>query len=1035
METNITSQTQNNNMRLYSLSPEKLAGLTNGQLYALIDNEMKTSVFTARGRIVTHWHIPFPIDGNWNAPVSKAQKTKIERLINEVQNGNGNSSRGKNAFMIVVLEWINLNIRPFCIRCAQFVQRSMINIDVAGGHYSMHIYECVKCELSFHPLDMQTHHLKRVIQEYGNVISPKINQTYIGLGIKTGENMTEQEIQELGDQKNASECLLDMDLEEDLSDVEFETEECNACIQENTLPLDMPCTKTLPASTAPLNGHVERESIPELISATQDATSYFNKVGVCKEPSTDQQILCVLINIIKAMIWGQNLPADTKECIEEIKGATEKKAASLANIFQHIESQSQTTNNIPVSLIDTHKEMFQMIRDMADQKKNIAELEEKKDLLAQETDEVLWARERALQESRNQIEELQKKVLELGAEVEKAEATTQTLREKRKEEKRELFKRIALLGALAEEQRKRVLAEKENSQKALRKQEAALVKKVKKYVEEEEKEKAALRKAIQTKEREQQSQKAALEEEALALKAKEESLTKKKESLAKKKKSFSEKKEAWGKEKSAELDEMQERLREKDALIAKLQSGNMQLRINNKKLADAVLQKVPARTEEALLYATHKPTHDLQAAPAYAAEDQVKEGLCEMQENMKEIMEMMQKYAQRRTCACSPALASAQIPAHAREHGHAPVSVTNWVELTMASDAIQKKLHRIKEKCPAAIRELVAYMATHGKTALGWKDEDILKKAEKIYANIRKKEEEGKRQDDEFLWGDREEPQKKATKNKKEVENKTTKKDLKKEPEQTTEESDEESDVELDEETDEKTTSHEIENAPTKHDRDPKKLILNFNNVLNPYIFHSRVSRWRFNDVHTLQTKTSQSSGIFYQNRSIRGLMFSKHLHDIFPVVCIFNSEYRDEFFYRSVDPCVADGYIADGVMTIKKHTKSLREKTIKGQVEIGFSKYIEEEIFHLYFKPLEEKDSYTVDGNGTQDDGQENAGSDSGTTSMDSGSLVYAAEFIREGKDGDILIVFPKTNIPGHSVVTKTLLLKKRKKTRNGGR
>ncbi|KAI5173356.1 hypothetical protein NEFER03_2267 [Nematocida sp. LUAm3] len=361
---------------------------------------------------------------------------------------------------------------------------------------------------------------------------------------------------------------------------------------------------------------------------------------------------------------------------------------------------------------------------------------------------------------------------------------------------------------------------------------------------------------------------------------------------------------------------------------------------------------------------------------------------------------------------------------------------SNFIIFIKISSILQEILNPIKEKYPVAVGELVMYLAIHNKETYNWKEIDIVKKAEDIAKSLEKKEENRKKVEEELISWNKKETQKKQQqeakpnkkkkpeKTQKKVEKKLSKKNL--EEEQTEEQNLEEND---------ETSTQEIEHALKNQDINPKQLFLNSNNAPNAYTFHSRVLRWSFNDLDSLQAKIDEDHNSAYYNQPIDSLLFAKYLHNIFPVVSIFNSEYRDEFFYKNIDPSKVEGYLADGLMTIKEQAKNSKERTIKGQVEIGFTNYKENQIFHLYFKPLSERDSSIVENNKNQDYGQEDSNSTSKDDFTYAGPLIYAAEFIWEGKNENILIVFPKTNTPGYPAVTKTLLLKKRKKNRNGGR
>ncbi|KAI5173350.1 hypothetical protein NEFER03_2264, partial [Nematocida sp. LUAm3] len=367
------------------------------------------------------------------------------------------------------------------------------------------------------------------------------------------------------------------------------------------------------------------------------------------------------------------------------------------------------------------------------------------------------------------------------------------------------------------------------------------------------------------------------------------------------------------------------------------------------------------------------------------------------------------------------------------------VHETNFIMLIGLDANGQNFYNSLKKESLAAAGELIIYCGIYNKLTITWKDEELKRKADEILKNIKKQEEHRKKIEEELIAWDKEEEKRKRNKGAKPKKKKKTAKTKKEagkkaEKELSKKDLEEEQTEEQNSEEDNETSTQEIEHALKNQDINPKQLALNSNTSPNPYTFHPRVFRWSSNNLDTLQAKINQDPSSAYHNQPISSLLFMKHLHDIFPVISIFNSEYRKKFFYKSIDPTKIDGYLADGVMTIKEHAENSKERTIKGQVEIGFTNYKENQIFHLYFKPLSEKGPSIVKNDNSQDYGQEDSNSGSEEDFTYAGSLIYTAEFIRKDKDGDILIVFPKTNITGHPAVTKTLLLTKRNKNRNVG-
>ncbi|KAI5171800.1 hypothetical protein NEFER03_1105 [Nematocida sp. LUAm3] len=211
----------------------------------------------------------------------------------------------------------------------------------------------------------------------------------------------------------------------------------------------------------------------------------------------------------------------------------------------------------------------------------------------------------------------------------------------------------------------------------------------------------------------------------------------------------------------------------------------------------------------------------------------------------------------------------------------------------------------------------------------------------------------------------------------------------------------------------------------------PKQMVFDSSSATNIYIFHPRVSRWSTNDLDALQKSLNKSIVLRYHDQDRASLVSAKYLHDIFPVVRIFISKYRDEFFSENDALFNRKMYIAEGVMTIKDHTEGSIDKIMKGQVEIGLSKSRKRQIYHLYFKhALEKAESSLADSSNRQALDREESDNVSQDDFTYSGSLIYAADFIREKEDGDILIVFPNSGISGHPIVTRTLLLKKKNNT-----
>ncbi|KAI5171430.1 hypothetical protein NEFER03_0789 [Nematocida sp. LUAm3] len=323
----------------------------------------------------------------------------------------------------------------------------------------------------------------------------------------------------------------------------------------------------------------------------------------------------------------------------------------------------------------------------------------------------------------------------------------------------------------------------------------------------------------------------------------------------------------------------------------------------------------------------------------------------------------------------------------------------NIIILVKINSKSQKIYNSVKEKCSAVLGELIIYIPIHNKITYSWRKKDIFKKANEIFKNINGKVEKRKKKIQSY-----------KTKKQK-IAQEICKKEL--------------------DENSVQTSALQTDNGLKNQDIDPTQLIFNSTNTLNPYRFNSRVSRWKSKNLNTIQESINRDHITEYHNQSPKNLLLAKHFHDIFPVIYIFVSEYKDEFFYWSSSNFSSKmGYLADGVMTISKHTEQAQEKIIKGQVEIGFNNYDENEIFHLYFKPLKKKDSPVANNRSAKDLEQHdnNNSSDEGFTLF--GSSIYLAEFKQE-ENGDILIIFPELTLPGYPTVTKKLLLKKRKKNR----
>ncbi|KAI5171802.1 hypothetical protein NEFER03_1107 [Nematocida sp. LUAm3] len=200
------------------------------------------------------------------------------------------------------------------------------------------------------------------------------------------------------------------------------------------------------------------------------------------------------------------------------------------------------------------------------------------------------------------------------------------------------------------------------------------------------------------------------------------------------------------------------------------------------------------------------------------------------------------------------------------------------------------------------------------------------------------------------------------------------------------------------------------------------------NRITKPYTFHPRVTQWGINDLDRIQENLNKYADPLYRMQSTNRLLLAKYLHDIFPVIRIFSSEYSNQFFSENKTSFKGYSYTAEGAMIIKERKEDPEKTVITGQVEIGVDKEKKTRIYHLYFKPISE----TIDYSSEKKVDIQNIGYGEKCAMCKeyfffSESSIYAAEFIGKEEKGDIIIIFPNIDIDDHPAVERTLFLKRK--------
>ncbi|KAI5176520.1 hypothetical protein NEFER01_2242 [Nematocida sp. LUAm1] len=314
---------------------------------------------------------------------------------------------------------------------------------------------------------------------------------------------------------------------------------------------------------------------------------------------------------------------------------------------------------------------------------------------------------------------------------------------------------------------------------------------------------------------------------------------------------------------------------------------------------------------------------------------------------------------------------------------------------------------------PEVAGELIIYAAINKNNILNWKGSDIISKLEDISTNLKKREKDLAK----LIFDENKE--------------KRLKKANKAQNRQRVQVERDNSDTTEDKQEDQDEIQAKIGAQLQEKKEQMNQSQLPFESIITTklYTFHSRVARWSVTNLERIQESLNHSSNAFYYKQPRDKLLLAKYLHDIFPVVRILSSEYRGEFFSESKNAFNGKTYTAEGVMVIKELEDESKKKIIRGQVEIGFDREKKNMIYHLYFKPTSEETYYSSEKEmSSQEIGYEEIDTNPEDVFLFIGSPIYAAEFIGKKEEGNITIVFPRTCIPGHPIVERTLFLSRKK-------